>query len=575
MARSDGEPSDLERLSALLVRQAEISAEREERLATMMERLMVASPAADAAARPPPPAGGSSGTTRPRLPLSATPAPHLHAGANIREFKAWREKLSAYFMLTGVSALSITEQRAAIVGLLDDEWQRTLRYGLGVDDDGPLSDVLDAMEKHLRAQRNVVVDRRDFYARRQEPGERFDDFLCAVRESAAFCDFCKHCENDQIRDRIVCGASDDEAVRRMLETAGLTLQGAIDIGRACENARAACADIRGAPNTDVRHVWATGAAGGAPSPRGSGAARRQDPGRCQRCGWGEHSDPSWCRAAGAICRACGLRGHFAAVCRSAADTPRPPDPAGRRAGSRPHRRPTSYRRRSRSPSPSLRRSPSPPAPRVRSVIADVYAGRPTRPAPKVKVAVHHAAGRDNIQCTPDSGAEATVMGTETARSLGITDADLHTGPTDRFSAVGRHPLACRGSFRANIAIGPRQTLATVFVIDNVDGMLLSWFDSVALGLLPADFPAQVQSVAAPEAPPVPPPRRRHRRTVDGQQTTRPTVAAPPAAESDVPAGATGSRGALSQPTEPPPGGLPGADPPTALPKRSRTPGERK
>ena len=274
MARSVEESSDIERLSALLVRQAEVSAEREERLAAMVERLAVASPAGATSSQTAVTTSGTSGPSRPRLPLSTTQAPQLHGSASIREFKAWSEKLTAYFMLTGVSALSLTEQRAALLGLMDDEWQRTLRYGLCVADDTPLADVVKAMETPLRAQRNVVVDRRDFYARCQQSDERFDDFLCAVREIAAFCDFCSHCVDDQIRDRIVCGVRDDEAVRRLLENKDLTLQRAIDICRACENARTACADIRGPPGSDVRRVRTAGAAGSAPRSRGQGPAGR-------------------------------------------------------------------------------------------------------------------------------------------------------------------------------------------------------------------------------------------------------------------------------------------------------------
>ena len=92
-------------------------------------------------------------------------------------------------MLTGVSTLRLLEQRAALLGLLDDEWQRTLRYGLNVSDDTPLDDVLESMEAHLRTQRNVVVDRRDFYARCQQTGERFDDFFVVcerLRHSVTF-----------------------------------------------------------------------------------------------------------------------------------------------------------------------------------------------------------------------------------------------------------------------------------------------------------------------------------------------------------------------------------------------------
>ena len=62
-------------------------------------------------------------------------------------------------------------------------------------------------------------------------------FPCAVREAAAFCDSGQYRVDDQIRGRIMCGASDDEAAHRMFEVKDLTLQRAIvDICRTCENA---------------------------------------------------------------------------------------------------------------------------------------------------------------------------------------------------------------------------------------------------------------------------------------------------------------------------------------------------
>ena len=48
-------------------------------------------------------------------------------------------------------------------------------------------------------------------------GDRFDYFPCTVCEAAAFYDSCQYCVDDQIRGRIMCGASDDEAARRMFE----------------------------------------------------------------------------------------------------------------------------------------------------------------------------------------------------------------------------------------------------------------------------------------------------------------------------------------------------------------------
>ena len=226
-------------------RQAALSAEREERLSQLVERVV--------ADRQPPAAGdtststtqSSSAATPPsRLPAAATPAPYLSSSASLRDFAVWREKLKGYMLLTGASLMPVDSQRAALQSLLDEDWHRVLRYGLNVAGDASIDDVVKAMEDHLRKQRNVLVDRRAFYARVQEEGEGFEDFLCAVKELATFCDFCTQCFDSRMRDKVVCGLRDEDTVKRLLEDPELDLKKTVGICRASENARATCADIR-------------------------------------------------------------------------------------------------------------------------------------------------------------------------------------------------------------------------------------------------------------------------------------------------------------------------------------------
>ena len=122
-----------------------------------------------------------------------------------------------YVTLTKIFTLHTAQKRAALMSVLDDEWTQTLRYGIAVADDAGLEQVLDAMQAYLRGQRNVIVDQRDFYSRIQEPGETFDDFLCAMKEIAIFCDIYDTCISNRLRDRIIVGTSDQEALKRMLE----------------------------------------------------------------------------------------------------------------------------------------------------------------------------------------------------------------------------------------------------------------------------------------------------------------------------------------------------------------------
>ncbi|XP_043200358.1 uncharacterized protein LOC122369578 [Amphibalanus amphitrite] len=425
--------SDIEKLTQLLLQQAELSAQRErdsaqreERLTQMVERLVadrqppatVAGDDASAAT-----AARTSAAAPPvRLPAAATPAPQLSSSTSLRDFAVWREKLDGYMLLTGASALPVTAQRAALLSLLDEDWHRVLRYGLTIADDSPLSAVVDAMESHLRKQRSVLVDRRAFYARVQEQGENFEEFLCEVKELAAFCDFCTHCYDSRLRDKIVCGLRDEETVKRLLEDPGLDLKKTVDICRASENARATCSDLR--------------------SPTAS-------------------------------------RGHFAVVCAQVA----------RESAAAPAERAAPERARPAVGQPS--------EPRICRVIRDVYVnGISTRPTPTVTVRLSTPAGVFTVPARADSGAEATVIGEDSLSSICVEPAQLEPCIGQPFSAVGKQPLTCVGSFRATLELGDQSTTAAVFVIRELTGLLLSWFDCVALGILPRDFPAQIRSAAA-------------------------------------------------------------------------------
>ena len=67
-----------------------------------------------------------------------------------------------------------------------------------------------------------------------------DEFFRSLQEIAAFRDFCTACVDERLRDRLV-----EEARRRLLETANLTLPTASDICRAAENAANSRSAIRG------------------------------------------------------------------------------------------------------------------------------------------------------------------------------------------------------------------------------------------------------------------------------------------------------------------------------------------
>lgn len=66
------------------------------------------------------------------------------------------------------------------------------------------------------------MERRNFRRRVQQEGEIFDDFLVSLRKLAKTCNFCnKACANKNLRDQIIAGLVDGDAVEDLLKEKNL------------------------------------------------------------------------------------------------------------------------------------------------------------------------------------------------------------------------------------------------------------------------------------------------------------------------------------------------------------------
>ena len=70
----------------------------------------------------------------------------------------------------------------------------------------------------------MILNTRDFYRRNQQSDETFDEYLIALNEISEYCDFCQHCTEDRLCDRIITGLCDEAAVQILLSETTLTLQ---------------------------------------------------------------------------------------------------------------------------------------------------------------------------------------------------------------------------------------------------------------------------------------------------------------------------------------------------------------
>ena len=410
----------------------------------------------------------------PRLPAAGTPAPQLTSSASLREFEVWRSKFEGYSLLVGLDSMPPAQQRAALFALLDDDWSRIVRFSIPVQQDTPIQDIIAAMQQFLRRQRNVILDRRDFDSRSQQPGESFDEFFCTLKEIAAFCDFCTACIDERLRDRLVVGVSSEDARRRLLETPDLTLQSAADICRAAENAANSRSAIGGPASCLQKMSEYKKRRQGSRRGRASSATRFESAAApasradssdsCSRCGAAAHREGKPCPASGRTCFKCGKKDHFSAMCRS-------------RERSQSRRRVSSIRQHKS----DMKRLPDI---HVRGVAA--------RSSPTIVLQLHRQDGSSkDTTWTPDTGAETSAVSASFARKMGLQQ--LHPVVGRLIGADGKE-MDCVGTCSVDLQLGDVRHAVEVAVVKQLNGPLLSWHDCISLGILPSTFPQQIRAV---------------------------------------------------------------------------------
>ena len=95
---------------------------------------------------------------------------------------------------------------------LSIEMRATLQLPIGIDndDDVNVTTILDRIQEHVRAKRNVTLDRVALEERKQEEGEPFCQFYIVLREIANNADICLHCIGDRLITLIMSGIRDPE-----------------------------------------------------------------------------------------------------------------------------------------------------------------------------------------------------------------------------------------------------------------------------------------------------------------------------------------------------------------------------
>ena len=94
---------------------------------------------------------------------------------------------------------------------------------------------------------------------------------------------------------------------------------------------------------------------------------------------------------------------------------------------------------------------------------------------------------------PDGGAEVSVAGLDVLRSMGLREADLISSTFDLVMANKKAPLLSVGQLDITITYGSAEAIVTVVFCPEMSGLLLSWVDCIALGILHRNYPLPIES----------------------------------------------------------------------------------
>ena len=248
------------------------------------------------------------------------------------QWTKWIRRFERFRIASGLSAKDDEAQVNTLIYAMGDEADDILRsFNLSEDESKRYDAVKGKFESHFDKRRNVIYERARFNMRRQEENEAIDTFVTALYALAEHCGY-GSLHDEMIRDRIVVGIRNTSLSERLQLDPKLTLESAVTQVRQSETVKQQQAVLRGSSTLAQeipvgavqrgRGNWKgkpfKGVNPGVNNGSQSSATSRDNPKGCSRCGKLAFHDKANCPAKDAICRRCNKRGHFQAVCRSAA-----------------------------------------------------------------------------------------------------------------------------------------------------------------------------------------------------------------------------------------------------------------
>ena len=116
---------------------------------------------------------------------------------------------------------------------------------MSTEDDKDPKKILEALDTFSHGMVNETLERHLFNSRKQDDGEKFDDFLTDLMILSKNCTFCDECYPGLLRDQIVGGIQDDKIRQSLLADNKLMLERTEQVCCAREKAMEGMSTLKG------------------------------------------------------------------------------------------------------------------------------------------------------------------------------------------------------------------------------------------------------------------------------------------------------------------------------------------
>lgn len=251
--------------------------------------------------------------------------PNFTMSAKMKDFdptvETWKrfvQRVKFYFVEEGIdeSETNVLKRKAILF--------RTMGIGIfnkycdihaGEVEDATFDQIVGRIEAIVNPRPLEIAERFRFYTRRQQRGETAADYMAALRKLALTCNFQQDSTsplNGRLRDQFVCGLSNADIQKYLLQQQELTVDNVVTFAGSFEAAEKtsvmlqasapmpSCSAEISAVTTSAKH-----------------ASRQSDKafqGRCNHCGKVNHHHPDYCKFRNATCFSCTKLGHISSVC---------------------------------------------------------------------------------------------------------------------------------------------------------------------------------------------------------------------------------------------------------------------